>query len=147
MTVIDGRTMLERLSDSECWELLRSHNVGRIGLMSGAQPEILPINYAVMDRRVVFRTGAGTKFKSLEDHPVVCFEIDETDVEARSGWSVLAKGRATELSSNEDLRRAAELPLDLWVVGHKNHWVAIRPSEVTGRRIGPRAALQRAAGG
>ncbi|MCB1026545.1 MAG: pyridoxamine 5'-phosphate oxidase family protein [Microthrixaceae bacterium] len=135
MGVIDGRTMLERLGNHECWELLRSRQTGRIGLLTGTHPEIFPINYAVMDRRIVFRTAAGTKLRALENHAAVCFEIDHSDVESRTGWSVLVKGQAAELSRDEDLRRAAELPLDLWLVGHKNHWFAIRPSEVTGRRI------------
>ncbi|MEA2932460.1 MAG: hypothetical protein QOI56_1245, partial [Actinomycetota bacterium] len=30
---------------------------------------------------------------------------------------------------------AAALPLQSWAIGQKAHWIRIRPTEVTGRRI------------
>lgn len=135
MAVIDGRTGLEMLPASECWRLLGEQVVGRIGLVVDGQPEILPVNYLVFEHTVVFRTEGGTKLRSLEDYPAVAFEVDVTDVERRTGWSVLLKGRAEEIHEPVALRRIREQPLRLWASGDKPHWIRVVPFEVSGRRI------------
>src|SRR3954447_14856454 len=38
---------LHELSDAECWELLRSTSVGRVGYTDQIGPVILPVNFAV----------------------------------------------------------------------------------------------------
>jgi hypothetical protein len=53
----------------------------------------------------------------------------------RAGWSVLVKGRAVELTTPDDLQHASRLPLELWALGEKTHWIRIVPREITGRRI------------
>src|SRR4029450_10243893 len=82
----------------------------------------------------------GTKLRGLLDSPKVCFEVDGVDADAQTGWSVLVKGRAAELSRAADLRAVADLPLRIWSIGPKGHWIRILPTEVTGREIHPRAA-------
>ena len=83
----------------------------------------------------MFRTDAGSKLRGLDRSPSVCFEADGIDVHELTGWSVLVKGRAVELHGIDELRHAAELPLRFWAMGDKAHWIRIKPSEVTGRRI------------
>ena len=137
MAVVDGRTWMEHLPAQECWALLAEAPVGRVGVLVDSAPEIYPVNYAVDGESVVFRTDPGTKLRALDRSPSVCFEADDVDAEDRTGWSVLIKGRATELSSAADLVTAGELPLRFWGSGDKSHWVRIVPAEITGRRIGP----------
>ena len=50
MGAIDGRTWLEHMSPAECWRLLASTPVGRIGVLNDSAPEIYPVNH-VVDRR------------------------------------------------------------------------------------------------
>ena len=45
------------------------------------------------------------------------------------------KGRAFEIRSPDELRRAERLPLRFWAGDGKSHWIRIVPTEVTGRRI------------
>ena len=135
MAVIDGRTWLEHLAPQDCWQQLSLTPVGRIGVLVDSAPEIYPVNFAVDGHTIVFRTDPGNKLRGLDRSPSVCFEADGVNLDERTGWSVLVKGRAVELTTPDDLRKAAELPLRFWALGEKVHWIRIRPTEVTGRRI------------
>jgi nitroimidazol reductase NimA-like FMN-containing flavoprotein (pyridoxamine 5'-phosphate oxidase superfamily) len=140
---IEGRTQLERLSSDECWQLLAQTPVGRIGIVIGGAPEIYPVNHVVDREAILFRTDPGTKLAGLAMRPSVCYQVDGYDPESRTGWSVLVKGRATQLHSVAERRRATTLPLDYWTSGTKPHWIRIQPSEVTGRRIWRRESVDR----
>ncbi|MEO5679603.1 MAG: pyridoxamine 5'-phosphate oxidase family protein [Acidimicrobiales bacterium] len=135
MVVIDGRTWLEYLSASACWEALSTVEVGRLGVLVNSAPEIYPVNFVVDDHTIVFRAGSGGKVLGLGRSPSVCFQVDGIDVDQQTGWSVLVKGRATEQVTADDLRQVLSLPLRSWAVGVKDHWIRIRPDQVTGRRI------------
>lgn len=135
MSRSDGGLFVEHLAERECMELLASAHVGRIGVIVDSAPEIYPINFALTDRAVLFRTDDGNKLRGLERSPSVCFEIDDIDREHHTGWSVLIKGRASELLDEADIDHARSLRLDLWSIGMKSHWFVIHPREVTGRRI------------
>ena len=135
MAIIDGRTWLEHLPQRECWDLLASTPVGRIGVLVDSAPEIYPVNHAVDGQTIVFRTERGEKLRGLDRNPSVCFEVDGYDPTTSTGWSVLVKGRAREVTAAEEERRLLALDLRYWSVGPKPRWVRIEPAEVTGRRI------------
>jgi nitroimidazol reductase NimA-like FMN-containing flavoprotein (pyridoxamine 5'-phosphate oxidase superfamily) len=135
MAIIDGRTGLEQLGRAECWKLLAGSEIGRLGVLVDSAPEIYPVNFVVEDDHVLFRTAGGGKLRGLEHSPAVCFEVDGTDPDEQSGWSVLIKGRAQVVHDAETSRRLAASPLRYWAPGDKSHWVRIAPREVTGRRI------------
>jgi nitroimidazol reductase NimA-like FMN-containing flavoprotein (pyridoxamine 5'-phosphate oxidase superfamily) len=135
MAILDARTWLEHLSPAECWRLLALTPVGRLGVLVDSAPEIYPVNHVVDDQSIVFRTDPGSKLRGLDRSPSVCFEVDELDPSTATGWSVLLKGKAAEITDGADLERARELPLRFWVVGERDHWIRVTPVEVTGRRI------------
>jgi nitroimidazol reductase NimA-like FMN-containing flavoprotein (pyridoxamine 5'-phosphate oxidase superfamily) len=135
MGAVDGRTWLEHLSPAECWRLLASIPVGRIGVLNDSAPEIYPVNHVVDRETIVFRTDAGDKLRGLTRSPAVCYQVDGIVPGDATGWSVLVKGRAIEVDDADELRGVARLPLRHWAVGHKLHWIRILPAEVTGRRI------------
>ena len=128
-------TWVEYLRAEECWELLARTPVGRIGVLVDSAPEIYPINHCVDGGTIVFRTDAGNKLRSIDRSPSVCFEADGIDLVDSTGWSVLVKGRACELTTADELDAASRLPLRFWGLGAKPHWVRVVPREVTGRRI------------
>ncbi|HMK63546.1 MAG TPA: pyridoxamine 5'-phosphate oxidase family protein [Acidimicrobiales bacterium] len=137
---LDVASPLEELSEQECWLLLSGQGVGRVGLTAGAMPAILPVNYAVFDGAIVFRTTVGSKLSAAIAHAVVCFEVDFFDSDTRQGWSVLAVGMADELT--EPLRsRVIGLPLEPWAGEGRDHVVSIVPRVLSGRRIGPVSPL------
>lgn len=137
MAVVEGRTVMEHLADEECWELLAAAPIGRVGVLVDSAPEVYPVNHAIDARSIVFRTDAGIMLRGIDRSPSVCFQVDGVDLEERSGWSVLVKGRAVELSAADELQVAEDLPLTFWSSGNKSHWIRIIPNEVTGRRIAP----------
>jgi len=125
-------TILE-LDEHQCWELLRSQEVGRLAVAIANRPDIFPINYVVDHASVVFRTAEGTKLASAVLGESVAFEIDgEADGEA---WSVVVKGPALEIERMYELFDALELPLYPWHAAPKHRFVRILPEHVTGRRF------------
>jgi nitroimidazol reductase NimA-like FMN-containing flavoprotein (pyridoxamine 5'-phosphate oxidase superfamily) len=135
MGVVDGRTWLQHLSVAECWTLLSLSPVGRVGVLVDSAPEIYPVNFVVDQDTILFRTDPGSKLRGLDRSPAVCFEADGLHLDDLTGWSVLVKGRAVELHDVEELQHASSLPLRFWSIGEKAHWIRIKPTEVTGRRI------------
>jgi nitroimidazol reductase NimA-like FMN-containing flavoprotein (pyridoxamine 5'-phosphate oxidase superfamily) len=143
MAVMDGRTWLEHIDGPHCWELLGSVPVGRVGVINDSAPEIYPVNHAVDEQTIVFRTDPGTKLRGLLRSPAVCYEVDGVDPARATGWSVLVKGRAEQIRDADELRAVARLPLRPWTLGDKVHWIRIVPAEVTGRRIWSRSPAKR----
>jgi nitroimidazol reductase NimA-like FMN-containing flavoprotein (pyridoxamine 5'-phosphate oxidase superfamily) len=135
MAIIDGRTWMEHLSDETCWELLETTPVGRIAVMVDGAPEVYPVNFVVDGRSVAFRTAPGSKLRGLERFPTTSFEADVIDPDLHTGWSVMIKGRVVDVTRPDEHARLAAIPLTLWTAGAKDHWVRVRPTEVTGRRI------------
>jgi nitroimidazol reductase NimA-like FMN-containing flavoprotein (pyridoxamine 5'-phosphate oxidase superfamily) len=137
---------LEAVSPDECLVLLRSRDLGRIAFSVGGQPEVFPVNYAMEGRVVVFRTGAGTKLDFVPNTRLA-FEVDEWDAKLGIGWSVVVKGLAEEVTRNlgrtaEHIRKAPVHPV---APGERWHWLAIQPSEISGRRFKVMAGPQRRA--
>ncbi|MHB1137365.1 MAG: pyridoxamine 5'-phosphate oxidase family protein [Microthrixaceae bacterium] len=129
---------LELLSDDECRLLLSEATVGRLGFVERGGPVILPVNFTMDGRAIVFRTGEGSKLSTAAMQRPVCFEIDQWDPLAHTGWSVLAKGVADEVLDDETLSRLEQLPVRPWSRPDvRSHWVRILVEELTGRRILP----------
>ena len=110
MGAVDGRTWLEHLSPAECWRLLASTPVGRIGVLNDSAPEIYPVNHIVDRETIVFRTDAGDKLRGLTRSPAVCYEVDGIVPGDATGWSVLVKGRAVEVDDPDEVRVCRSTP-------------------------------------
>jgi nitroimidazol reductase NimA-like FMN-containing flavoprotein (pyridoxamine 5'-phosphate oxidase superfamily) len=127
------------LDRAECERLLATRQVGRLAVVVGQSPHLIPVNYATPGGAViVFRTASGTILTeaSLRE---VAFEIDELDPAARTGWSVEVRGFGRDISDALDEESAAlrQLPLETWVPGDRHSWFRIFPAAVTGRRLVP----------
>ena len=133
MTLIDNG--LEILSPEQCHDLLRRGTVGRVAVTVAALPAIFPVNYAVLDDRIVLLTGEGTKLRAALERAVVAFQIDHIDEVNASGWSVMAVGLAEEMTDPDEIREASLLGLHPFAAGERSHFVKIRPEFVSGRRI------------
>jgi nitroimidazol reductase NimA-like FMN-containing flavoprotein (pyridoxamine 5'-phosphate oxidase superfamily) len=130
------------LEETECLKLLAQSAIGRVAVSIGAVPAVFPVNFAMLDEAIVFRTSSGTKLAAAMRNSVVAFEVDDFDSLYHDGWSVLVVGIADELRDPELVERAKSLPLVPWAEGARDHVVAIRPEFVSGRRIvhGPELA-------
>jgi uncharacterized protein len=134
------RNGLEVLAVEECFRLLETATLGRVGVSSGALPTILPVNFCFDDGRIFLRTSAGTKLDAATRNAVVAFEVDDIDRMSHTGWSVVVTGVAEEITDAAEVDALQRLPLRRWAPGGDDRLVAIRPQLVSGRRINPRRA-------
>lgn len=124
----DGRVL--ELDDDECWDFLRSQELGRLAFQLAGEIHIVPINYAVDGRTLLFRTAPGEKLLSVVLGTAVAFEVDRfTDEEARS---VVVRGSA-RLLDEEEAHRAELVPLRPWIGTEKYDVVELAPEVTTGR--------------
>lgn len=125
---------LEILDEDECLRLLVTVPIGRVALSYDALPAVFPVNFALYDRRIVFRTGRGSKLDAAVRHSVVAFEVDQFDAHYHSGWSVLAVGRADDITDNLEII-GGDGRVRPWAGGDRDHYVAIEIELLSGRRI------------
>jgi nitroimidazol reductase NimA-like FMN-containing flavoprotein (pyridoxamine 5'-phosphate oxidase superfamily) len=125
----------EVLETNVCWELLREAEVGRLAVTITEHPEIFPVNYVVDGGTIVFRTDEGTKLAGAVHGRPVAFEIDGYDPDRGDAWSVVIKGRATEIERIQDVFDALDLPLFPWHAARKHRFVRIEPFDISGRRF------------
>jgi uncharacterized protein len=104
-----------------------------VAVVDDQEPVIFPINFVLDRHMVVFRTDEGTKLDAAARGGRVTFEIDGTDATSRTGWSVVVRGEAAEVTDPVELARLRKLPLFPWAPGAKNRYVRILPAKLTGR--------------
>ncbi len=136
--------MIEELDEEQCLALIAPGGVGRIAYTSRYGPAVLPVNYALQDGVIVFRTAEhGPLDEDLRTgitgaDVVVAFEIDSIDLVGRRGWSVLIQGPAHHMTGpGQDMVRSAGVTP--WAPGDRELFVRIAPHRITGRRVGPAA--------
>ncbi|PRC45313.1 pyridoxamine 5'-phosphate oxidase, partial [Mycobacterium sp. ITM-2017-0098] len=78
-------------------------------------------------------TAGGTKLAAAVTSKEVLFEAD--GYQATEGWSVIVRGVARSLHTDEEIAEAETSGLLPWTTTDKPHFVRIRPVNVTGRRF------------
>lgn len=126
---------VEDMDVDTCLELLEAHHFGRIAVNDAAGPVVFPVNYVLDQGTVLFRSDEGTKLSAAMQNSPASFEIDAIDERTRTGWSVVVRGKATEVHDPSELRRVHDLPLHPFAGGEKKRYVRLLSSRITGRRI------------
>ena len=129
---------MHELDRDECLTLLASGAFGRLAVdAGGAAPAIRPVNYLFDEssQSIVFRTAYGSKLYALLQTERAAFEIDGVDEVDRTGWSVVVVGVVEQVTDQSELRRLEQTELEPWAPGPKPHWMRIRPTTISGRRI------------
>jgi nitroimidazol reductase NimA-like FMN-containing flavoprotein (pyridoxamine 5'-phosphate oxidase superfamily) len=133
---------LHDLSQSECRALLADHQAGRAAVVAPDGPHIIPVNYALVDETIVFRTSPFTLLATHGRDAAIAFEVDHLHELSKTGWSVLARGRTEVVFDSqqiEHIRRIWE-PTP-WADGARNLYIRLKIAELSGRRVGDGAAL------
>jgi uncharacterized protein len=125
----------QELTKGECFGLLARQQVGRVAVVDDRGPVVFPVNFVLDRHMVVYRTDEGTKLDAAAGCSRVAFEIDGIDAAAHTGWSVVVRGEAVEVTDRQELVRLRKLPLFPWAPGARTRYVRILPSKLTGRRI------------
>lgn len=131
-----GRS-LRVLGGEECYRLLATAQVGRLGVNAENYPLILPANYGLDHGVIVIRTDPGTPIAAAS-HQNVTFEVDEIDPRTGTGWSVLVRGLAEEVSpehGTELVERTKAAAVQPWAPGERARWLRLIPHDVSGRRL------------
>ena len=125
---------LHELSREECLELLDAHHVGRVALLTGAAPVIVPVNYRLTGARGLTWIALRTRFGGvIERSSEVAFEIDHVDDATRTGWSVLVRGTLHHLDP-EGANFDAGFDSEPWLTD-RDAWMIIQPYSIEGRKL------------
>lgn len=124
------------LTVRECESLLSGGVYGRLAITTPGGPRIVPLNYAVVDDALLFRTAPYSELASYGPGSQAAFEIDEIDYARQSGWSVVALGRLEAVLPEElEELRSVWVPRP-WAGGQRNLHLRLRWRELSGRRLG-----------
>ncbi|KAF2412288.1 hypothetical protein B1729_15860 [Microbacterium sp. B35-04] len=125
---------VERLETSECWTLLQEAHLGRLAVIhADGAPDVFPVNFTTHEGSLFVRTARDAKLLHIAQHPLVAFEVDGETADTR--WSVVVRGRAARVTSDDELRRSGVRGLESWNPTPKLFAIKITASAVTGRRF------------
>jgi nitroimidazol reductase NimA-like FMN-containing flavoprotein (pyridoxamine 5'-phosphate oxidase superfamily) len=140
-----ARPVLEHLDEAACLRLIAPGGIGRIAYTGQYDLTVLPVNYKVHEGAILFRTSedsltaADLRTGIQRSEYRVAFEIDDFDLQAREGWSVLIQGPAHHLDSADERASALAAGVEPWPGDARDHFIRITPARITGRRIQRRA--------
>ncbi len=123
------------LTREQCIELLTTVPIGRLVYTARALPAVAPVNFVVDGHDIVIRVGYGSSLAAAIRGSIVAFEVDEFDLDLRTGWSVTVTGPAREERDDAELARLRGLPLRPWAEGLRDHVIRIPLEIVHGRRL------------
>jgi len=129
------RGRLVELSDDECWQLLGSGVVGRIAWNRAGRPFVIPVNFTVDGTTIHIHSSAYSTLVREVDDSQVAFQVDDIDDTTRSGWTVVAQGRAETRYPGP--RTSPGPTVDVWPEGSKAVTIVIVVAEISGRRLVP----------
>ena len=99
---------VEDMSPAEMHALLQRESFGHLGCSRDGRPYVVPMNYAYDGKDLYFFTTEGMKTQFIHSNPQVCLQVEE--VTDSTNWrSVMAIGRAVELTTSDDMQRAMKL--------------------------------------
>jgi nitroimidazol reductase NimA-like FMN-containing flavoprotein (pyridoxamine 5'-phosphate oxidase superfamily) len=138
-TTSPGR--IEELDEADCLTLIAPGGIGRIAYPGRYGQTVLPVNYQLLDNTIVFRTGEDSPLEEDLQTGIrhaeyqVAFEIDEINLAAKEGWSVLVQGPAHHVESDAERTAVRQSGVQPWFAGAKEHYIRVVPHRITGRRI------------
>ena len=121
-----------------CLTLLTGATVGRVAFLGeGGRQELMPVNFAVMNREIYFRTSSTGPLSALADgRDNVAFGVDHFDSVTGQGWNVTVRGETTRVDEPEAVEFAQASGLGTpWAGGDRRLVVKIVIREIDGRRV------------
>jgi uncharacterized protein len=132
---IDVTVSMDALDEVTCARLLERSRFGRVGFLLDGELIVLPVNCAVVGGEIVFRTSTTSPLFAVRDGRSVVVQVDHVDDVSESGWSVLVRGQASEVTDATRLDELGRLDLHPWAPGPRDHWIRIVPVTMTGRSV------------
>jgi len=124
---------LLEMNEAECWEQVRSREVGRIAYDDERGPMVVPVTYVVDRESMLFRVAPYSQLARHLPGARAALEVDDIDYFTRSGFSVVLRGRV-ETVEGDDLPAPEGRPTP-WPEGQRTLHLRLTPEVVTGRRL------------
>jgi nitroimidazol reductase NimA-like FMN-containing flavoprotein (pyridoxamine 5'-phosphate oxidase superfamily) len=122
---------------AECRDLLESTTVGRVAFVNDDGLQLIPLNFAVIDGYIFFRTSTDSILNDLADGvDEVVFGVDYHAPHYRDGWNVTVKGstfRVTDPVVHEQVMSWSRL--HPWAGGERDVVIRLDPRSMEGRRV------------
>jgi hypothetical protein len=130
---------VSELSDVQCRELLVVATVARVGFVSAAGMQIIPLSFRYSDGVLYLRTRPGSQLDQLaEAGRSVAFEVDYHGADFALAWSVLMQGELEQLDgAGRDLMRDLRVPVQAWPGRDCTRGLRFVPRSFTGRLVVP----------
>jgi nitroimidazol reductase NimA-like FMN-containing flavoprotein (pyridoxamine 5'-phosphate oxidase superfamily) len=130
-------TLPRELAFDECVRLLRAGVVGRVALATPEGPQIIPLNYSVVDESILVATSPYSALGTYGTQSIVAFEVDSFDYDSHTGWSVVVRGRAEVVADPAEVQRLRQVWAPRpWAAGSRNLYLRIPWTELSGRSLG-----------
>lgn len=127
---------LDEIDEDECWELLASVEVSRVGIAVDGRIDVLPVNHTVTRGHVAWLSAAGTKLGAAAAEQPIALEADDIDETGKRGWSVVVHGTArivTDGNLEQELYDAETTP---WASADmRTIWIEVADPVISGRRV------------
>ena len=124
------------LDVEQCRSLLERGVVGRVAMATPVGPRIAPVNYVVHQDAIVFRTTPYSELSTYGWNADLAFETDQIDQDSRTGWSVVAIGRAHVVEDPDEVQRIRRTgDPQPWAPGPRHLYVSLVWRQLTGVRL------------
>jgi hypothetical protein len=123
------------LGSPECWRLLSTRPIGRLGFTDRALPAIRPTHFVVHDEQLVLATLNDRKVVTADRGDVVAFEVEDYDQDTREGWWVSTVGRAGLITDRAAIDALDRLCFTPWSDHPDRHYIAVQITALHGRRL------------
>lgn len=100
--------IVREMRDTECFEVIRAEQIGRLACSQEGQPYVVPIRYAYSENCIFSFSMPGKKIDIRRSNEKVCIEIEELG-NTHDWRCVVIDGAFRELPSTEERQHAWEL--------------------------------------
>jgi uncharacterized protein len=126
------------LDQRECWRLLGTVQVGRMGYSELVMPVIRPVPFVLQHADIVVALGASAiRPEAWHRSTIVAFEAGVWQGATLSGWSVHVVGHATPVKLPHAIAELEDLGLIAWLDGEPARYLRISTELMSGRRADP----------
>lgn len=132
-------TSVSELSEVQCRELLAVATVARVGFVSPAGLQIIPLSCRYSDDVLYLRTRPGSQLDQLaEAGSTVAFEVDYHGADFVLAWSVLMQGHLEQLDgASRHLMDNLPVSVQTWPGDGCTRGLRFVARTYTGRMVSP----------
>lgn len=138
---VEHHATITELSQQQCLDLLTAAAIGRVGFVSNAGVEIIPVGYRLgLGPRLFVVTQVWGIVGQLAETGARCsFEVDHHGDNYRGGWSVLMRGTLSRLDrAGTEAFTQLDRSVDSWPGYADARPVQFVPDSYSGRAVHPR---------